>query len=379
MHQASNSIGAIAAALAKAQAEISNPEKSLTAMLGPGEGSRTFRYAPLSSGLDIIRKSLGRYEIAVVQTTAIDQEAALLRLTTVLAHSSGEWISSEWPICPISESNAPHRLGAALTYARRYALFSLVGIAGEDDTDAPDLPTLNGNRSEVQGSSPRTDAVAHPPKPAGTRKRPAFELARQILAPEASVDLRDELEKKLTALGSAEELTAWAGRALPRKNALRAADAAAIEQAFEAKATSLNLADAEPSVGNAGHPDGQPQPEKPRPENGVYGAAGPPSLAIPKTQRRRDKGHLRFVATQPCLVCGRLPSDAHHVRFSEPRALGCKVSDEFTVPLCRAHHQWLHRVGDEQGWWKDIGIDPLPIAQQLWAETRNARLQAGEM
>src|SRR5262245_35174434 len=141
MHRSSETIGAIAAALAKAQAELTNPEKSLTATIattGPrGGADRTFRYAPLSSGLDIVRKSLGRHEIAAVQTTAIDGEAGLVRLTTVLAHSSGEWISSEWPVCPVSETAVPHRMGAALTYARRYALFTLVGIAGEDDLDAP--------------------------------------------------------------------------------------------------------------------------------------------------------------------------------------------------------------------------------------------------
>src|ERR1700726_2019850 len=143
MHRSSESIAAIAAALAKAQAELTNPEKTLTATIRspfPREGDRTFRYASLSSGLDIVRKSLGKHEIATVQTTAIDQEAGLIRLTTVLAHSSGEWVSSDWPVCPISETAAPHRMGAALTYARRYALFTMVGIAGEDDLDAPDLP-----------------------------------------------------------------------------------------------------------------------------------------------------------------------------------------------------------------------------------------------
>src|SRR6187455_727975 len=147
MQRSSETIGAIAAALARAQAEIANPEKSLTATIRspfPREEDRTFRYASLSSGLNIIRKSLGRQEIATVQTTAIDTEAGLIRLTTVLAHSSGEWVSSDWPVCAVTETAAPHRMGAALTYARRYALFTLVGIAGEDDLDAPDLenPTL---------------------------------------------------------------------------------------------------------------------------------------------------------------------------------------------------------------------------------------------
>ncbi len=142
MRRSSETIGAIAAALARAQADLINPEKSLVATIrsaNPREGDRTFRYATLSSGLDIVRKSLSRHEIAAVQTTAIDLEAGLIRLTTALAHSSGEWLSSEWPVCAISETAAPRRMGAALTYARRYALFTRVGIAGEDDLDAPDL------------------------------------------------------------------------------------------------------------------------------------------------------------------------------------------------------------------------------------------------
>src|SRR6516225_3701422 len=143
MQYSSDRVGALAAALAKAQAEIANPEKSLTAtIVSPFArmGGRTFRYAPLSFGLDLVRKCLGQHEIATVQTTAIDRDSGLIRLTTTLVHASGEWVSSDWPVCPVSETAAPHRLGAALTYARRYALFTLVGIAGEDDLDAPDLP-----------------------------------------------------------------------------------------------------------------------------------------------------------------------------------------------------------------------------------------------
>src|SRR5277367_6181633 len=142
MQRSSDTIGAIAAALAKAQAELTNPEKSLIATIRashPRENDQTFRYAALSSGLDIVRKALGGHEISTVQTTAIDKEAGLIRLTTTLAHASGEWLSSEWPVCPLADTAAPRRMGAALTYARRYALFTLVGIAGEDDVDAPDL------------------------------------------------------------------------------------------------------------------------------------------------------------------------------------------------------------------------------------------------
>ncbi len=178
MHRSSESIGTIAAALAKAQLELTNPEKSLTGTI-PGmtpKGDRIFRYAPLSTGLDLVRKSLGRHEIATVQTTTIDQEAGLVRLTTVLAHSSGEWVSSEWPVCPVSETASPQSMGTALTYARRYALFTLVGIAGEDDLDARGDDSL-GNFAPVH--------VQCGAQPCGRRIRRAkgtFELAEQAVS-----------------------------------------------------------------------------------------------------------------------------------------------------------------------------------------------------
>jgi ERF superfamily len=156
MHRSSDTIATIAAALAKAQVELTNPDKSLVATIRspfPSEPDRSFRYAPLSSGLDLVRKSLGRHEIATIQATDIDKEAGLLRLTTVLAHSSGEWISSEWPVCQITDIASAQRVGAALTYARRYALFALVGIAGEDDLDAPDLAAAPSAATE-QAPSP---------------------------------------------------------------------------------------------------------------------------------------------------------------------------------------------------------------------------------
>src|SRR6202162_5992218 len=170
MQRSSETIGSIAAALAKAQAELTNPEKSLTATIrasNPRDHDQTFRYAALSSGLDIVRKALGGHEIATVQTTAIDNEAGLIRLTTILAHSSGEWVSSDWPVCPIGETAAPHRMGAALTYARRYALFTLVGIAGEDDLDAPDQVNENLDQTaepSKPSSSLRTSGPTSPPE-----------------------------------------------------------------------------------------------------------------------------------------------------------------------------------------------------------------------
>src|SRR5260370_13939712 len=198
MHRSSESIGAIASALAKAQGELTNPEKSLMATIRssfPREGDRTFRYASLASGLDIVRKSLGQHEIATIQTTAIDQQSGQIRLTTLLAHASGEWISSDWPVCPISEMAAPHRMGAALTYARRYTLFALVGIAGEDDLDAPNILTATLNpANDVDPTAPtgRTRRSIHKPKP--------------VLAAEPSAALRDQLIAELQNLKNGEEL-----------------------------------------------------------------------------------------------------------------------------------------------------------------------------
>jgi ERF superfamily len=190
MHRSSDSIAALAAALAKAQVLLTNPEKSLTATVGSDrydEPGRTFRYASLSSGLDIVRKALGHHEIAIVQTTAIDQATQAVSLTTVLAHSSGEWIASDWPVCALSEMATPRRMGAALTYARRYALFTLVGIAGEDDLDAPDLAgqpaegherratvSIGQRSTEVvrTGQSARPGILAPSPRPASRGHRP---------------------------------------------------------------------------------------------------------------------------------------------------------------------------------------------------------------
>src|SRR5262245_48666589 len=193
MHRSSDTIATIAAALAKAQVELTNPEKSLVATIRspfPREADRSFRYAPLSSGLDIVRKSLGRHEIATIQSTEIDKEAGLLRLTTILAHSSGEWISSEWPVCPMADIASAQRMGAALTYARRYALFTLVGIAGEDDIDAPDLsaegtpPTeLHGPVSQSNGQIPAAQR-----SPARDGKRPEV---RSVLGEQLSATLRE--------------------------------------------------------------------------------------------------------------------------------------------------------------------------------------------
>ena len=175
MPRTSESVAALACALAKAQAELVNPEKSLVAKIRSGragEGERSFRYAPLASGLDIVRKTLGQHEIATVQTTAIDAAAGMVNLTTMLAHASGEWIASDWPVCAVAETANPQRMGSALTYARRYALFTLVGIAGEDDLDAPDLdatraPPPPPASAASRGARPRNGPSSGPAQPGG--------------------------------------------------------------------------------------------------------------------------------------------------------------------------------------------------------------------
>jgi ERF superfamily len=357
MQRSSETIGAIAGALAKAQSELANPDKSLVATIRspfPRESDRTFRYASLSSGLDIVRKALGKHEIATVQTTSIDQDAGLIRLTTMLAHSSGEWVSSDWPVCPVSETAAPHKLGAALTYARRYALFTLVGIAGEDDLDAPDLASikLNGGTSTTAaGGSEKTNgqaaaSPAHPAAPAPANRshpRPLARPSKPILAVDASARLRDQLLAEMAGLAAADEMIAWAHRTLPTKNTLGAEDACAIEKEFGDRMQALE---------------------------GVAEGIDKSVLTVAEPRRYRNKDHLRFVGRQPCLVCGRMPSDPHHLRFMQPRALGLRVSDEFVAPLCRTHHRELHRVGDDAAWWKQAGIDPIKAARRLWESTR---------
>jgi len=126
-------------------------------------------------------QTLGQHEIATVQTTAIDQAAGLINLTTVLAHSSGEWIASDWPVCAIADTATPHRMGAALTYARRYALFTLVGIAGEDDVDAPDLVTpqqQSPGPERPKGNGTLSGGKLHAPSPQLVARRQRFRRSR---------------------------------------------------------------------------------------------------------------------------------------------------------------------------------------------------------
>jgi ERF superfamily len=371
VQRSSESIGTIAAALAKAQAQLVNPEKSLVATVrsdGPGRAEQIFRYAPLSSGLDIVRKTLSQHEIATVQTTSIDEVAGIVRLSTVLAHASGEWIASDWPVCPIAETERPQRMGAALTYARRYSLFTLVGIAGEDDLDAPDLMEPNPEIEKLRGNSKtasnggRQTAPDRLPARGGRANESDSVSLQSELSVALSASLRTELLRQIDGLGSADEAALWAQRRLTAKNQLSAADARHVEEAF---ATKLGVIPAENAKA-----DGATAPFK----ESLAEKTGTPQIAksvlgFPEPRRIRDRDHVRHVMKQPCLICGRRPSDPHHLRFAQSRALGRKASDEFTVPLCRTHHREVHRCGDESSWWQKIGMDPLAAARALWLET----------
>ena len=372
MQRSSQSIASLAAALAKAQAELINPEKSLVATIRSEAGGteQTFRYAPLSSGLDVVRKILGQHEIATLQTTSIDQPAGTVSLTTVLAHSSGEWIASDWPVCAISDTAAPHRMGAALTYARRYALFTLVGIAGEDDLDAPDLnaptaPAAGAEKPVTKKLGRLNSGREHPPQRVradGGANAAASGQSKPILGPEASAALRDQLAVELKDLNSADEAANWAHRVLGAKNSLGAADAARIEQAFQAR-LSLFATTNEPQIPREAE---LTQRGKKRRRSAAIDKT---VLALPASRRIRDREHVKSVAKQACLVCGRRPADAHHLRFAQSLALGRKVSDKFTVPLCRGHHREVHRSGDEATWWNKARIDPTVAARALWLQT----------
>ena len=249
MQRSSEGIASLAAALAKAQIELINPEKSLVGTISsddPERGERAFRYASLSSGLDIVRKVLGQHEIATVQTTSVDQTGGFINLTTVLAHASGEWIASDWPVCAVSETATPHRMGAALTYARRYALFTLVGIAGEDDLDAPDLITPTNQPSATakpeSGNSARQRNGRLNGGQRGRRSRRRF---RAAIISSGQIPPRSALRHQWNCVivlspsstSLAQAMTLQHGRTgvCSEKNKLAPADAQKVEAAFAAR------------------------------------------------------------------------------------------------------------------------------------------------
>jgi hypothetical protein len=407
MHRSSESVAAIATALAKAQTELSNPEKAMvgTVYNVRSDSPQSFRYASLSSGLDLVRKTLGGQQIAIAQTTDIDQVNGMVNLTTILLHTSGEWISSDWPVCQLSETSAPRRMGAALTYARRYALFTMVGIAGEDDLDAPDVindqPKGGVEPAPVRASPLRTENSGIP-------------LVKKKLGADESAAIGAQLIREIETLPE-DDLQPRAIAILKAKNRLSADDAKLVEQAFAARMvqqpalleasatleTTFAAVDVTPPESQSASastvkqargrgrsrktkaateasqlPSASVIADSPVPASTHLQADATPAkiekseLTISEPRRHRDKGHLKFVASQPCLVCGRSPADAHHLRFTQLRAMGRKVSDEFTVPLCRTHHRDNHRFGDEAAWWGRQAIDPVGTSRKLWVSTR---------
>jgi len=416
MHRSSENVAAIATALAKAQTELSNPEKAMTGTIynARSDSPQSFRYASLSSGLDIIRKVLGSHQIAITQTTDIDRANGTVNLTTLLLHTSGDWISSDWPVCQLSETSAPRRMGAALTYARRYALFSMVGIAGEDDLDAPDIAN-DGPKRDKAGDialAPGSDLEPVPARSSQSRTgSPAIPPLRRKLSTEESAAAAAQLVQEIQTL-PADELQPRAIEILKAKNRLSADDARLVEEAFAARVALPNGSPAAPeepaastipntpppptaSLGAVKRARGRPRKNRTSTQDRADPPAASPSavdddpsastsqqadaapakidkskLTFGEPRRLRDKAHLKFVASQPCLICGRSPADAHHLRFTQPRAMGLKVSDEFTVPLCRAHHRDVHSVGDEVAWWERRAIDPLATSRVLWVSAR---------
>jgi hypothetical protein len=200
----------------------------------------------------------------------------------------------------------------------------------------------------------------------------------------ASGQLRDQMLAELNAVGSEDEAAKWAHRRLPDKNKLNGKDAKHIEETFRAKLRAFAIHHAEGLPASQEGPKAAPPVESvapvtetdaPEPKRKPRSSSVDKSvLSHPEPRRNRDRDYVRFVAQQACLICGRKPSDPHHLRFAQSRALGRKVSDEFTVPLCRGHHHELHRHGDEAKWWNNAAIDPLLHARTLWRVTHPLRI-----
>jgi hypothetical protein len=197
-----------------------------------------------------------------------------------------------------------------------------------------------------------------------------------VLTTEPSATLRHQLVAEIHELKDGDDLALWAHRRLPAKNTLTADDARAVEAAYQTVMDATNRDDQD-QLGEV--PGPTPEPRSTNSENGAANSPAdgqPPSTPeiispLRKPVRRRNKVHLAFVAAQPCLVCQRSPCDAHHLKFAQPRTLGRKVSDEFTVPLCREHHRDLHRHGNEIAWWANVQIAPIEAAKELWQTTNS--------
>jgi hypothetical protein len=269
-----------------------------------------------------------------------------------------------------------------------------VGIAGEDDLDAPELAegwkAVAANKTGV--ADVQDGVVSSQPGEAEGERRPATDPrrtekvarpARTVLGQGQSAALREKLLADLSQLQSGDAAADWVHKNLAAKNTLITSDAGAVEAAFREKLATIEGAAAARQEQLHSAPGEDPEPPVGKPFvttiEGAIAVAPPVTSDNPSARRRRvaaktirlrDKQHCKFVTTQPCAVCGRTPTEAHHIRFAQPLALGRKVSDEYTVPVCRLHHRDLHSYGDEASWWAGVGIDPLPIALELWRRSR---------
>ena len=378
MQRSSKSMACLAAALAKAQAELTNPEKSLVATIrtewsGRGTSGRSAmprcragstscarRWASMRSRPCRPRRST-RPPVSSISRPA---GACLGGMDCVGLAGLRDSETATPPAWRGADLCAPLRSVHTGRHRRR------------GDLDAPDLATpttpapgpekpkgatnrrLNGGQgSPVQRASLRRDG-----------KIPATS-ANPILGPEASAELRNRLLAELNDFGSGDEAAIWARRNLRVKNDLTEADARRIEEAFHARLAILQTGAGESvqqalaeELSRGSHPGA-------RDDQLLSKVIDKSVLAVPEPRRVRDREHVKAVAKLPCLICGRQPSDAHHLRFAQHPALGRKVSDEFTVPLCRGHHREVHRRGDETAWWRNFGTDPTIVARGLWLET----------
>jgi hypothetical protein len=284
----------------------------------------------------------------------------------------------------------------------------MVGIAGEDDLDTPDL--TKGEKAATRvGSTAEPAPVDSSQSPIVNTRIPS---GREKLSVRESATIRAQLIQEIETLPEG-DLQPRAIAILKAKNRLSVDDAKLVEDAFAAKmalqersavairADEIASAPVDPmvppspstTVAKPARPRGRPRRVKPADDKATASPVPLKSdidtnlpidlqagiatrkiekseLTISEPRRHRNKAHLKYVASQPCLVCGRSPADAHHLRFTQPRAMGRKVSDEFTVPLCRTHHRDNHRFGDEQAWWGKQAIDPLGTSRKLWVSTR---------
>jgi len=216
--------------------------------------------------------------------------------------------------------------------------------------DGPLIPNQDAGRLQAAQPAPVAEKRARTERP-----------GPPPLSRGASDELRRQLVTELEQLKTADAVADWAHRAIPLKNQLAPGDAQVVEDAFTARLRQLGELEPAAHNGQELNSPGNRSTELDHGEQMV--------TVISKPVRERDREHLRFVAAQPCLVCGRTPSDPHHVKFAEPQAMGRKVSDRFAVPIRRLHHRELHRQGHERTWWESQGIEPLQIAATLWDKT----------